>query len=528
MAFLHPRRKIHHLSLFTSSSPHSLPSPDGKFIATLLPAQLRIRAVQTLTVERRIKVPADLAASTTTFVWSPNSQRLLLSAGDEIHVFSVVDDDFHATVRNPTSSVAKSTFVDFGATDREACVCSAHGIKLSLFNLASAKVVEISNPKFYAASTAARGISYRPLTHHLALLTRSSGKDFVSIHTAESREVQRSWSPDVVDAQGLSWTPDGKWLVVWESAAQGHRVSFFTPDGHKYRDWCGPLLRPGETHERWGAGVKVVTFSSDSQYVAIGDYGRSVSVLPTANLAHELRLCHPLTLEPKDTLQIWQEQFDLSDGQGPVHRFVKASQPVAPVARTTQSGHELKTGPLFMLFDQSATLLAMALEDAPSTLWIWDVAVTELRAVLMFHAEIARIEWHPSQSELLLVRCEGQDHAGLVFVWDPLSDGPTTVDFKSQLSAGQICGKPSAYWLRALSGSPTVFFTDAQSYMLVSVTDSDENDMPWLTPSSVDDSQAARFSLGSTEESNNREDSDMGDDESQPDDTFHFKRFGVE
>lgn len=257
-----------------------------------------------MAVERSIKLSAQVAASTTSFVWSPNAQRLLLSAGDEIHVLSVTDDAFQATIRNPTSSVAKSTFVDFGATDREICVCSAHGIKLSLFNLASAKAVEISNPKFYAASTAAHGISYRPLTHHLALLTRSAGKDFVSIHTAESREVQRSWSPDVVDAQGLSWTPDGKWLVIWESAAQGHRVLFFTPDGHKYRDWCGTALRPGETHDRWGAGVKLVTFSSDSQYVAIGDYGQSVFVLPTANLSHELRLCHPVTLEPKDTLQV--------------------------------------------------------------------------------------------------------------------------------------------------------------------------------------------------------------------------------
>ncbi|KAK6219039.1 hypothetical protein LQW54_002541 [Pestalotiopsis sp. IQ-011] len=485
-------------------------------------------AVQTLAVERSIKLSAQVAASTTSFVWSPNGQRLLLSAGDEIHVLSVTDDAFQATIRNPTSSVAKLTFVDFGATDREICVCSAHGIKLSLFNLASAKAVEISNPKFYAASTVAHGISYRPLTHHLALLTRSAGKDFVSIHTAESREVQRSWSPDVVDAQGLSWTPDGKWIVIWESAAQGHRVLFFTPDGHKYRDWCGPALRPGETHDRWGAGVKLVTFSSDSQYVAIGDYGRSVFVLPTANLSHELRLCHPVTLEPKDTLQIWQEHLDLSDGQDPVHRFARASQPVAPVARTAQSGQELKTGPLFMAFDQSATLLAITLEDAPSTLWIWDVAVSELRAALMFHADISRIEWHPTQSELLLVRCEGQDHSGLVFVWDPLSDGPTTLDFVSQLSEGQTCGKPSACWLRAPSGSPAVFFTDARSYLLGSVADSDDEDqVPWQTPSMVDDSQAASFSLGSVEEGS-REDSDMGDDESQPDDTFHFKKFGVE
>lgn len=73
-----------------------------------------------------------------------------------------------------------------------------------------------------------------------------------------------------------------------------------------------------------------------------------------------------------------------------------------------------------------------------------------------------------------------------------------------------------------------MFFTDARSYLLGSVADSDDEDqVPWQTPSMVDDSQAASFSLGSVEEGS-REDSDMGDDESQPDDTFHFKKFGVE
>jgi hypothetical protein len=301
-----PQLNEPHIDLRGIASPHSLPSPDGSFIATLLSGHISIRAVETLTVVQTIKLPADLAASIFSFVWSHTAERILLAAGDEIHVFSATGDDFHATIRNPSSPAAKSTYVDFGATHREACACSAHGIKLSLFNLASAKVVEISNPKFYTASSAARGFSFRPRTHHLALLTRTYGKDTVSIHAADSREVQRSWSPDVVDAQGLSWTPNGEWLVVWESASQGRRVLFFTPDGHKYRDWCGPLPQPasGDMHDRLRAGVKVVFFSPDSQYVVVGDHGRCVFVLPTANLTHEVRLCHPRTLEPKDTLQV--------------------------------------------------------------------------------------------------------------------------------------------------------------------------------------------------------------------------------
>lgn len=254
---------------------------------------------------RTIKLPADLGRSITTFVWSPTARRILICAADEIHVYSALDGDFHAAIRNPSATIGKLTFVDFGATDGEVCVCSAHGIRLSLFNLASSKVVEISNPKFYTASSAARGFSFRPHTRHLALLTRTSGKDTVSIHGPDSRHVQRSWNPDTVDAQGLAWTPDGKWLVMWESASQGHRVAFLTPDGHKYRDWPGsPPPAFDDLHDRLGAGVKLVVSSPNSQSIAVGDYSRCISVVQLASLTNQLQLRHSTTVEPKDTLQV--------------------------------------------------------------------------------------------------------------------------------------------------------------------------------------------------------------------------------
>lgn len=255
---------------------------------------------------RTIKLPANLAASATTFVWSASSERILLATADEIHIFSATGTGYHATIRNPSPAAAKSTFVDFGATDAEALVISAHGIKLSLFNLTSSRAVEIANPKFYTTSSAARGFSFRPSSRHLALLTRTSGKDTISIHAPETRDVLRSWSPDLVDAQGLAWTPDGRWLVVWESAAQGHRVSFFTPDGHRYRDWCGSVQKdePGDMHERLGPGARLVVLSPNSQYAAIGDYSRRVCLLHTSNMTTQLLLRHPSTAEPKDTLQV--------------------------------------------------------------------------------------------------------------------------------------------------------------------------------------------------------------------------------
>ncbi|ORY69708.1 WD40 domain-containing protein [Pseudomassariella vexata] len=515
------------------SSPHCLPSPDGTLIATLFLSSISIRAVASLATVRSIKLPADLVG-VTAFIWSPSSKRLLLAASDQIHVFSATGGDYHAIIRNPSSSTGKSTFVDFGATDDEACVYSAFGIKLSIFNLASSRAVEINNPKFYNASTAARGFSFRPRTHHLALLTRTTGRDTISIHAPGTREVQRSWNPDTIDASGLSWTSDGSWLIVWESAAQGHRLLSYTSDGHLFQEWCGPRPHaPDDMDLRLGAGIRFLTFSPNGQFVAAADSSRCVYLLYTATLAEHLQLCHPLVIEPRDTLQIWQEQRRLSNTNVSLPTFLRTTRAVSPPARPPQSSQSLPTGGENAQFDSSSSLLATKLEEAPTTVWIWDVAASELRATLIFHSHISRVDWHPVHPELLFIKCEGPMYGGVVFVWDPLSDGPRPIDFRSRIPDGKISGRVAASWLRSKSEeeTATVFFADNLAYLLGSPAESGNDIVPWQAGAvSVNQDRSANLPSHlmsdphcPAEESDAHE-TDMVEDVSDVDDTFHFKR----
>jgi hypothetical protein len=58
-----------------------------------------------------------------------------------------------------------------------------------------------------------------------------------------------------VDAQGLKWSPDGRWLAVWDSASSGYKVFIYTPDGHLYRTYTG-------TENGFnGLGVKIIEWS---------------------------------------------------------------------------------------------------------------------------------------------------------------------------------------------------------------------------------------------------------------------------
>ncbi|KAI0480704.1 hypothetical protein GGR56DRAFT_664237 [Xylariaceae sp. FL0804] len=495
-------------SSLIQSSPNCLPSPDGRLIATLLPSRIAIRAVDALGAVRAVKLPPELSASVTNFAWSPTSARVLVSVTDQLHVFSAIGDGFHATASIPFSLGPKSMYVDFGATDLEVCVWSPLGIKLILVNLASSRAVEISNPKFYHAASAARGCSFRSGTCHLALLTRTAGKDMISIHSPGTREVERSWAPDTIDAQALAWTPDGRWLVVWDSPAYGPRVILYTSDGHVFKDWRGSVVQDLELQY---AGVRALEFSPNGRHAAVADDSSSLCMLHGQTLAEEMRLRHPTTVRPRDTLQVWQEQAGALS-------FVKAVQAVTPPGASSSNAPEMaKSGCNLVRFDSSSNLLATRLEGAPTTIWIWDVPTSELRAVLMYHAPVSRVQWHPVQPELLLVRCDGDDYAGLVFIWDPLSEGPRPIEFARRLPGGKVSGRTHVTWLKAAAEAAVVFYADHSNCGLISLADADEA-LPWQEHSSSDQLEDSMV------DDPNDSGTDLDEGVSELEDTFHFKK----
>ncbi|KAL2170538.1 hypothetical protein VTG60DRAFT_4646 [Thermothelomyces hinnuleus] len=469
-----------HFSHPVKSSIHSLPSPDGKYIATVFASVVNVRAVAGLDVVNVVKLGYDFAGPVLSFQWSPSSRLLLVADAERIRVVSALDDSFSATVRNHAIPGTKPAYIGFGASDAEICVVSPFGLKFCVFDLASSKTTEIGNPKVFSSSSASNCFSFRPETRHLALLTRSSGRDMVSIHSYPTRELQRSWAPDTVDAQALAWSPDGRWLVIWDSAAHGHKILFYTSDGHIFKSWTGPANPlPEDRDYALGAGVRSMEFSADARYLAVGDFSRSVCLLNMASVTETMRLRHPKTLMPKETLQVWQEQIAVSHAGPVIHTFLRTTQAISP-APALRDNSEPVSGCTWISFDPSSTLVATRLDDSPSTVWIWDVQAAELRAVLLFHGNVASLSWHPQIPETLQIRCEGDQYNGLVFVWDPLSEGPHSLDFARHLPGGKAGGKQRALWLGSNESSPpSVFFSDTHNYVLASLGDADQIPPPW-------------------------------------------------
>ncbi|KAF6827019.1 WD40 domain-containing protein [Colletotrichum musicola] len=514
-----------HFSRLFKSSLHCVPSPDGTLIATLSTGSISIRSIETLETIHSAKLPAKLGPANA-FLWSPSSRRILACFADQIHVFSALEPGYHAVVRNPASPNFKPTSVQFGASDDEVLMFSSFGLKFSIFDLAASKTIEINNPKFHQAASASRGIALRPGSAHLAILTRVAGKDIVSIHHPATRETQRSWHPDTADAQGLVWTPDGRWLLMWESAAQGHKILFYTPDGHLFKTWAGPAsFEAEERHFDLGPGVKLCQVSQDGARIAVCDHTRNVCVLETKPASATMRLEHPAAIIPKDTVQIWQEHIGTAQS-GSAHTFVKATQSVSAPGRTRGGSVEPKAGRTLAVFDASSSLLATTLEDWPSTTWIWDLESSELRAVLVFHGSVSALTWHPTHRELLMVACEGEKHDGLVFVWDPLSDGPKVVDFAGQLPDAKIFGKPKASWIDWSGESAVLLLGDTKHCLMASLAESEDSGAPWQ------DAQRNDLTMTTGKDETQLDaalldefDEDLSTlDMSEVDDTFSFKR----
>ncbi|KAK4650374.1 hypothetical protein QC762_706870 [Podospora pseudocomata] len=516
------------------SSSHSVPSPDGQHIATLLSSLVHIRAVRSPEVVNVIKLPQDFAGPILGFQWSPSSRLLLIAGPEQVRVVSALDSSFHAAIRTASVPGTKPAYVGFGASDAEVCVISSYGLKFSLFDLTSSRVAEINTPKVFSPSSASRCFSFRPQTRHLALLSRVSGKDLISIHSYPTRELQRSWAPDTIDAQGITWSPDGRWLVVWESAAQGHKVIFYTSDGHLFKTWSGPANPSLEDRDyAIGAGVKALQLSADARFLAVGDCSRSVCIFNMASVTETMRLRHPKSVASTETLQVWQEQIGVSQTGPIMHTFLRTTQVISPAPRL-QDNSEPVSGCAAISFDPTSALVATRLEDSPGTVWIWDLEAAELRAVLLFHGNISVLSWHPHVAETLLIRCEGEQYNGIVFVWDPLSEGPRSVDFSQHLPGLKTSGKPRASWLGSgMASGPSLFFSDAQHYVLGCLIELDEVAPPWASHHSPEPSYAAETREESPLElvpaeqdgpDRARAVEDDDDDYSELEDTFVHKR----
>ena len=95
-----------------------------------------------------------------------------------------------------------------------------------------------------------------------------------------------------IDAQGLKWSPDGKWIAIWDIASAGTKVLIFTADGQLFRTYSGP----SGVDDSFDLGVKQIEWSPApnqgvSEILAVGKVNGNIDILRTRTVSCLPNMC---------------------------------------------------------------------------------------------------------------------------------------------------------------------------------------------------------------------------------------------
>ena len=214
------------------------------------------------------------------------SRRRLLTANENrISVWQVNPLEIFAEIE----SLEPGTLaVDFGSDENEILVFHSWATKLSIHSLDTGRSSVIKTPKF----SHSLGFGYRPQTRHLAILLKPETSDILTVHEPKSYQLVNKTVLPTVDAQGLKWSPDGKWIAVWDIASAGTKVLVFTADGQLFRTYT----RSTGVDDAFDLGVKQIEWSPVSgqgicETLAVGKINGNVDLLRTRTVSQYCLIC---------------------------------------------------------------------------------------------------------------------------------------------------------------------------------------------------------------------------------------------
>ncbi|KAL6720559.1 hypothetical protein ACLMJK_002483 [Lecanora helva] len=452
----------------------SVLSPDGALVATLQQSTLKITSLQG-TIIRSIPLSTPNSSDCQQIRWAPvhndslsqaqtvskhdgneSSQRysrVLLASGDFVHVYDVRDIKWSAVIEKASCNLGRIANVSFGFTENEILVFSDFAVKLTIWSLKNSCGVEIRDPKYTVQC-----YSYRPRTGHLAILTRPAVQDILMLLNPGDHTLAESIELPTVDAQGVSWSPDGQWFVVRDAASSGHKLFIYTADGHLFKTYKG-MEASGEID----LGIKCMEWSSSKGLLALGDHGGQVTILGKNKFSPIATFQHPTTISLANAV-IWQEQVSPPNERS----YSIAPQPASPPtfgswAKNVEPSRAIS----IMTFSADGSLLATKDDLLSSTVWIWSLSTFTVYSILIHHSPVKHIAWHPTAVDLLLIQCAIPEPS--VHFWKSTWEAPRIVNVPLERQAGRL----EASWILSPQASQYGFLLYSARHSIPVIMSSD-------------------------------------------------------
>ncbi|KAI9094894.1 hypothetical protein DFS34DRAFT_627591 [Phlyctochytrium arcticum] len=390
--------------LYKQSSGLCTFSPDGRYLATSVAHRLVIRDADSLQI-------LHLYAATETIdhvSWSPSSELVLCASFKLglIQIWNVQDEHWTAKIEE---GVAGLVSVRWAPDSRHVLAFSDFQLRITVWSLITKEATYLQFPKYTD-----RGFAFRSDGRYFALAERTESKDFVSIYDCEDWTLLKRFMLDTTDMEDLAWSPDGRFVAVWETSLK-YGIYIYYADGRRVSSYSA--------YES-GLGIKSVTWSPSSQFLAIGSFDQKVRFLNHYTWRPLIEFSHPKELTAPD-IAVFKEINPAKDPSMagisswsqvalPKMRYSFLHPPMTlPQVRADPDKPNPRVGVSSALFSADGALMLTQNDNMPTCLWIWDM--TELCQVALIHqsSPIRSVTWNPVIPGLLAF-CTGN---GFIYIW---------------------------------------------------------------------------------------------------------------
>ncbi|KAL4809303.1 YVTN repeat-like/Quino protein amine dehydrogenase [Aspergillus unguis] len=321
----------------------------------------------------------------------PGARRLLCATDTRILIWNLNPLQQHAEIENVEPGALN---IDFGADENEIVAFHAFNTKLTIFGLDSGRSHVMKTPKFSHNN----GFGYRAKTGQLAILLKPETSDLLTVHDPTNYELIGREVLPTVDAQGLKWSPDGRWIAVWEAASAGTKILIFTADGQLFRTYTGLP----ESDNSFDLGVKGIEWgpvpaNGMSNVLAVGKVDGTVDLLGSKTFACSSTLSHVFQIDQYSP-SIWRERYAAG---GMSLEYAESSSSSAFTTSSDSTG--TPRGVSLMGFSHDGTLLSTVDQSRPNIVWIWGLDDTPALVSALVHEHAVRqVIWHHSTTQLLI------------------------------------------------------------------------------------------------------------------------------
>ena len=167
---------------------------------------------------------------------------------------------------------------------------------------------------------------------------------------------------------------------------------------------------------------------------------------------------HPNTIITPLHSKIWQEQIDAMGERS----FVIAASSTCPPTQNLTS--EENNGVSILEYSSDGSFFVTKDDFASSTIWIWSLKEASAVAVLIHHAAVKKVQWHPVITDLLLILCTLTEP--VIHLWRHTWEIPKVITIHQLTATAGL----EAFWLQDDTKElPRLLLSDSKTHVTIQI-----------------------------------------------------------